>query len=262
VPVIQRSRALPVRLRRACSRSAGIGRSSLVSPLSACRRERERVGPEVDDAVRRRAFVRRGVARLRPDRGVVGRVAGPRLEHPHVEVETVHLRAHDLEVHPLFDRPAARRARSALGEGLQPRAIAASSACRRAKVAAVKSGARRAARVSRTPASRRTAPRAPRSRSGRPSPASCRARPMRRCRPAGPRSLSGACPDALYRNPSASRTTPTLLPGAAAGLARGVAASGAARSPLGRASPTRRTRRVPRRSGFRALPLGRRRKRT
>ncbi len=77
-------------------------------PALVLRREREGVGPEVDDAVRRRPFVRRGVARLLPNRGVVGRIAHPRLQYPHVEVEAVHLGAHELEVDLLLDRPPGR----------------------------------------------------------------------------------------------------------------------------------------------------------
>ena len=68
-------------------------------------RQRKRVGPQLDDRVMRRPFVRRRVALRRPDRSVEGRIALPRLEHAQIEVETVHLGAQQLVVDLLRDRP-------------------------------------------------------------------------------------------------------------------------------------------------------------
>ena len=56
----------------------------------------------------RRALVRGRVALLGPDALVESRVAGPGLEHARVEIEAVHLGAHERLVHPGFDRPGTR----------------------------------------------------------------------------------------------------------------------------------------------------------
>ena len=69
--------------------------------------KRKTVGPQFQYRVMRRAFVRRNVALVGPDRLIVGRVADPWLEHAVIEIEAVHLRANDVPVHLLLDGPAA-----------------------------------------------------------------------------------------------------------------------------------------------------------
>ena len=66
------------------------------------------VGPELHGAVRERALARGLVALLREDRDVEGRVIGPGLQDAVVEVEARELRAHDVVIGLLRDRPAAR----------------------------------------------------------------------------------------------------------------------------------------------------------
>jgi hypothetical protein len=53
-------------------------------------------------------FVLGCVAHLRPDRLVVRRVAGPRLQHAQVEVEAVHLGTHEFVIDALFFWPGGR----------------------------------------------------------------------------------------------------------------------------------------------------------
>ncbi len=53
-------------------------------------------------------LVRRGVALVVPDHLVPGRVAFPGLQHPHVEVEAIHLGAQDFVVHAMLDGPVRR----------------------------------------------------------------------------------------------------------------------------------------------------------
>jgi hypothetical protein len=69
--------------------------------------ERKLVLPHFDGRVIRRPLMRGRVALRSPDRHVVRRVAHPRLQHAHVEVEAVHLGAHDLIVNLLRNGPRA-----------------------------------------------------------------------------------------------------------------------------------------------------------
>ena len=83
-------------------------------------RERVRIGPQLDEVVMRRAFVRGRVALLGPDALVEGRIARPGLEHARVEVEAVHLGAHERLVDLGIDGPSARIDRlQAAAEALQ-----------------------------------------------------------------------------------------------------------------------------------------------
>jgi hypothetical protein len=68
-------------------------------------RQRVLVGPEVDPAVDHRALVGRHVALGRVDRHVERRIPCPRLSHPVVEVEPVHLGADQVPVDLLLHRP-------------------------------------------------------------------------------------------------------------------------------------------------------------
>ena len=70
-------------------------------------RQRELVGPELDDVVVNRALVRRRVALLGPDTHVIGGVARPGLEHAGIEVEAVHFCAYERLVDLRLERPAA-----------------------------------------------------------------------------------------------------------------------------------------------------------
>ena len=108
VPVIQRSRALPVRLTRACARSGGIVRSCARQLFLVGGRERKGVRPELDDRVVGRPLVRGRVALVGPQRLVVRGIARPRAQHAQIEVEPVHQRADERVIDLLLDRPALR----------------------------------------------------------------------------------------------------------------------------------------------------------
>ena len=75
-------------------------------PLFLGGRQREVVGPQLQHRVVRRAFVRRHIALVGPDRLVVGRVANPWHQHAVIEIEAVHLGVHQVPVNLLCDGPA------------------------------------------------------------------------------------------------------------------------------------------------------------
>ena len=72
------------------------------------RREWKRVLPDIDAARRERPLPRRLIALVEKDRDVERRVVRPRLQHAMIEVEPVHLRADDVVVDLLRNRPGAR----------------------------------------------------------------------------------------------------------------------------------------------------------
>ena len=95
-------------------------RAAVASFPSSSRESGYGIGPQLDEAVMRRALVRGRVALLVPDALVEGRVARPGLEHARVEVEAVHLGAHERLVDACLDRPGARVDRlEAAAEALQ-----------------------------------------------------------------------------------------------------------------------------------------------
>ena len=71
-------------------------------------RDRLLVAPELDRALREGALALGLIAFLRKERDVVGGVVRPRFQHPVVEVERAHFRAHDLVVDLLRNGPAGR----------------------------------------------------------------------------------------------------------------------------------------------------------
>ena len=160
MPAIHRSRALPVeidaRLREQRRDDAAARRSSFASAAASragTRRSRTRrrawcVGPSCA-----------GVSLCSVQIDVIERrIARPRLEHAHVEVEPVHLGAHELIVDLLLDRPALESCRAAAPDTPSARRACApaSRPCSRARL--------RAAAAARRRASPRTAPSGPRTR--------------------------------------------------------------------------------------------------
>ena len=112
-----------------------------------------------------RALARGLVALLREDRDVEGRVVGPGLQDAVIEVEAVHLRAHDVVVH-LLRRWASRAGRSRRGAAGRRRARAAAPPSRPRRSPARRRRAsvsgRRASRGRRRPGLRASRPGAPR----------------------------------------------------------------------------------------------------